>query len=123
MLDHKEIDMPFCLCWANENWTKRWDGGNNEVIISQDYGDSNDIKSHVDYLCRFFKDKRYITIGGAPLLIIYKPELIPHLKRYVAMIRKRAKENGFSEIKIAVQYPRYYLDGALLDLFDYYIQF
>ncbi len=123
MLEHKEIDMPFCLCWANENWTKRWDGGNNEVIVAQDYGDLDDIKAHMDYLCEFFRDDRYIQIDGKPLLLIYKPELIPHLGKYIRAIRKQAAQNGIPQIVLAVQYPKYYLEGAGLGLFDYYIQF
>lgn len=123
MLAHTEIDMPFCICWANENWTKRWDGGNNEVIVSQDYGDDKDIYDHVDYLCNYFLDDRYIKINGAPLLIIYKPEIIPNLNHVIEQIRMRGQRNGFKKIMIAVQYPTFYLEGYSLDLFDYYIQF
>ena len=123
MLNNKEIDMPFCLCWANENWTKRWDGGNNEVIISQDYGDTKNIEKHVDYLSMFFKDDRYIKVDGAPLLIIYKPEIIPNLKRVIRLMRERAAFHGFRDLKIACQYPVYYYNNINLELFDYYIQF
>lgn len=123
MLQNSKIDMPFCLSWANENWTKRWDGGNNEVIVEQDYGDIEDLNHHVDYLCQFFKDNRYIKINGSPILLIYKPELIPHLKKYIFHIRKRAQKNGFSDIKLIVQYPKFILDGGMLHLFDYYVEF
>lgn len=123
MLADKSLDMPFCICWANENWTKRWDGGNNEVIVEQDYGDIQDLKAHVDYLCRFFKDERYIRINGVPLLIIYKPELIPNLRKVVRTIRKQAQVNGIPKLNISIQFPRYYVDGANLDIFDNYIQF
>lgn len=123
MLKDKSLDMPFCLCWANENWTRRWDGGNNEIIVEQDYGDLADLKNHVDYLCEFFRDERYIKIEGKPLLLIYKPELIPNLKLVVKTIREQAKINGFSDINISIQFPRYYIDGANLGLFDNYIQF
>ena len=123
MLRNPKIDIPFCVCWANENWTKRWDGGNNEVILKQDYGDLHDLINHVDYLCEFFKDKRYIYIDGVPLLVIYKPELIPNLKKYIRHIRKRVVDNGFKGVKIAIQYPKYFLDGGKLNVFDYYIEF
>lgn len=123
MLKDKSLDMPFCLCWANENWTRRWDGGNNEIIVEQDYGDLADLKNHVDYLCEFFRDERYIKIEGKPLLLIYKPELIPNLKLVVKTIREQANINGFSDINISIQFPRYYIDGANLGLFDNYIQF
>lgn len=123
MLSDPSVDMPFCLCWANENWTKRWDGGNNEIIVEQDYGDLDDLIDHVDYLCDFFKDPRYIKEDGKPLLLIYKPEIIPNLKKMVKIIRKRVKENGFPDVKLIVQFPKFYFDGAKLDLFDAYVQF
>lgn len=123
MLKHPELDMPFCLCWANENWTKKWDGGNNEIIVEQSYGDEEDLDHHVDYLCEFFRDNRYITIDGMPLLIIYRPNLIPKIDKVVRRIREKVKENGFKGVKIAVQHPQYYIEGVNLDLFDYYIQF
>lgn len=123
MLKNPDIDIPFCLCWANENWTKRWDGGNNEVIVEQDYGNMKDLDAHIDYLCEFFLDKRYIRIDDKPLLLIYKPELIPNLDFIVRRIREKVCEKGFKGIKLIVQYPKYYFDGIDLNLFDNYIQF
>lgn len=123
MLQNKDINMPFCLCWANENWSKRWDGGNNEVIVSQDYDDLDGIKDHVAYLAKFLKDDRYITIDGKPLLMIYKPELIPNLRQYIERIRECFKEEGIEKVFIAAQFPTYYLNKKNLDIFDYYLQF
>ena len=123
MLENKKIDMPFCLCWANENWTRRWDGGNNEVIAEQTYDDIAGIEKHVEYLSRFLRDERYITIDGKPILIVYKPELIPNLKKYLREIRLQFKKQGFSSIALVCQYPTYYFNKRGLALFDYYIQF
>ncbi len=123
MLNTPEIDIPFCLCWANENWTKRWDGGNNEIIVEQDYGDISDLNEHIDYLCGFFRDERYIRIDGKPLLLIYRPELIPNLARMIEIIRERVVKNGFEDIVLATQYPDYYFLFRNKDLFDYHVQF
>lgn len=123
MLNDKTIDIPFCLCWANENWTKKWDGGNNEIIAAQDYGNINDWDKHLRYLLPFFKDNRYITVDGMPLFILYRPELIPNVKKMVSYIRKSMIEFGFKGVKIAVQYPTYYLEGENRKVFDYYIAF
>lgn len=123
MLNTKEIDIPFMLCWANENWTKRWDGGNNEIIVEQDYGDYDDLINHIDYLCRFFRDKRYIKIDDKPVLVIYKPEIIPNLKKIVDIIKKRVIENGLPGIVLISQYPDYYFSNRNNDYFDYHIQF
>ena len=123
MLKNPKIDIPFCLCWANENWTKRWDGGNNEVIAKQDYGDFDELDKHTDYLCEFFKDHRYIKIDNRPVLLLYRPELIQNLKEYIKRIRYRALVNGFN-ILLIVQHPDYYyLKNSDISIFDYYIQF
>ena len=123
MLQNPEIDIPFCICWANENWSKRWDGGDNEVIVEQDYGDFNELNNHIDYLCEFFKDPRYIKENNAPILLIYKPELIPNLKKVIATIRERARYNGFPEIMLIVQYPKFFFNRSKLNLFDAFVQF
>ncbi|MCD7820315.1 MAG: glycoside hydrolase family 99-like domain-containing protein, partial [Lachnospiraceae bacterium] len=76
MLKNKDIDLPFCFCWANENWSRNWDGGNHEIIMAQEYGGKREWEMHFQYLLPFFRDKRYITMNGKPLFIIYKPEQI-----------------------------------------------
>jgi len=78
--------MPFCLMWANENWTRRWDGMEGEVLISQDYLADDDERLLSDFN-RHFKDKRYIRIQGRPLLMIYRPRLIPDTARVIARWR------------------------------------
>lgn len=123
MLKDKRVDIPFMLCWANENWTRKWDGGNNEIIVEQNYGDYEDLKKHTDYLCEFFRDERYIKMDGKPVFIIYKPEIIPNIRKVVGLIRERVKENGFNGIVIMSQYPDYFFACKKSDLLDYHIQF
>ena len=62
-LSAKDIDLPFCYCWANENWTRAWDGGDKEVIMPQDYGRDNLLSMFANMLTAF-KDSRYIKVGG-----------------------------------------------------------
>lgn len=124
MLNNKKISIPFCFCWANENWTKNWDGGNREVIVEQDYGDVKDWEVHFQYLLPFFKDERYITYNGSPILIIYKPELINDFKAMGDYFKKRCKENGFNGCEIIVQFPEYkYSPNFDINAFDHYICF
>ena len=124
MLKNKNIDLPFCFCWANENWSRNWDGGNREIIVEQDYGEKKDWEEHFQYLLTFFKDSRYITVNGKPLLVIYKPDLINSIYEMVSYFKKRIVEEGFPGICLAFQFPTYYMDVFYRDdIFDYMIEF
>lgn len=95
MLKTGKPDFPFCYIWANENWTKRWDGLDNEIIIKQDYSIEDDI-AHIEFLCKnVFSDKRYITIDGKPIFIVYRTELFPNIKNTVKVWQKIVKSRGF----------------------------
>jgi hypothetical protein len=87
MLSDETLDMPFALMWANENWTRRWDGSENEVLISQDYRPADDDLMVADF-ARHFKDSRYIRVQGRPLLMIYRPGIIPNCASTVASWRQ-----------------------------------
>lgn len=124
MLANKAVDLPFCFCWANENWSKNWDGGNREVIMEQDYGTQSDWETHFRYLLPFFRDERYITVDGKPLFVIYKPEQIIDLYQMVNYWKKRAVEAGLPGLCFAFQFPTYYFDMYYReDIFDYRIGF
>lgn len=98
-LNNKELDLPFCLCWANENWAYLWDGGNKDVIQSQELKDDDGVKFINDIL-PFLKDERYIKIDGKPVLIIYRPHLFDRQKflKFLSEIREVAKRNGFDNL-------------------------
>ncbi|MBW4023253.1 MAG: glycosyltransferase [Proteobacteria bacterium] len=80
------LDMPFCLMWTNENWTRRWDGFDDEVLISQDYRPSED-EDLIRTFGRHFADPRYIRLEGRPVLMIYRPGLIPDAPATIARWR------------------------------------
>lgn len=69
-------DIDFCFCWANEPWTRRWDGFEQEVLIKQEYGSVDEIIKHFLFLIPFFTHKRYIKIQGKPVFIFYRTEHI-----------------------------------------------
>lgn len=124
MLTDKAVDLPFCLCWANENWSKRWDGGKNEVIMPQDYGDEIEWERHFLYLLDFFNDPRYIKIDAKPVFVIYKPQLIPKLHRMMNYFRMRAIQSGLKGITFISQHPSWILDKKYNpNYFDYMIKF
>lgn len=90
-LREPDLPMPFCLMWANENWTRRWDGMESEVLISQDYRRDDDEKLLADF-ARHFDDPRYIRLQDRPLLMIYRPGLIPETRDAIARWRAIFRE-------------------------------
>ena len=82
LLENKDIDMPFCFCWANENWTRRWDGEDDDVLLGQVYSEE-DAREFIKYLIPFFQDSRYIRIENRPVLYIYRSTSIPTPEQYI----------------------------------------
>lgn len=97
VLNSGEPDFPFCLCWANENWTRRWDGQAQEILIQQNYNDQDDLE-HVRYLAKAFSDQRYIRIDGKPLFLVYKASALPNPKRTTETWREEANRLGIGEL-------------------------
>jgi lipopolysaccharide biosynthesis protein len=83
-------DFPFCLCWANENWSRRWDGLEQELLAAQDY-EKYDPARHMEWLAQAFKDPRYIRIGGKPLFLLYWADHIPNVAEVLKAWRKEAR--------------------------------
>jgi FkbM family methyltransferase len=101
MLETGKPDMPFCLCWANENWTRRWDGQDQDVLIEQHYSAEDDI-AVINDLLRFFRDPRYIRIDGCPLILVYRVTLFPDFAVTVARWREVCKQHGLGDIYVAM---------------------
>ena len=80
MLSSGNPDFPFMLCWANENWTRAWDGGSRHILIAQNYSEEDD-RAHIRYLLdNVFSDSRYIRVDGKPVFLIYRSMLFPNMK-------------------------------------------
>lgn len=86
LLADTSINMPFCLIWANENWTRTWDGAESDIILQQSYNEENDASLVRDW-ARHMNDARYIKLNGRPLLVIYRPGQIPATKDTIARWR------------------------------------
>jgi 2-polyprenyl-3-methyl-5-hydroxy-6-metoxy-1,4-benzoquinol methylase len=99
-LNDKSLDLPFCLCWANENWSRRWDGLDNDILISQHHSAEDDL-AFIEYISKYLKDSRYIRVDGKPLLLVYRPSLLPSTKETVKRWRKWCRDNGVGEIYLA----------------------
>ena len=66
-------DFPFCLAWANESWSRSWDGHEQETLLPQTYGGAADDRRHFEWLLPFFADRRHLKVDGRPLFLVYRP--------------------------------------------------
>ncbi|MBA2923309.1 hypothetical protein G9Q84_10425 [Pseudomonas sp. P7] len=94
MLANPKVEMPFCFTWANENWSRRWDGQENDILIAQHHSDADSL-NFIRHLMKYFKDDRYIKIDGKPLLIIYRASIIPDMEKTAMIWRQELEKNGF----------------------------
>ena len=97
MLRDRKPDMPFMLCWANENWTRNWDGQFKDMLMEQHYGAEDD-KVHIRYLFRFFEDERYIRVQGKPVFAVYRSRLLPDALVTTELWREEARAAGIGEL-------------------------
>jgi len=97
VLEFGKPAFPFCLCWANENWTRAWDGAANEILIGQDFSEE-DQRNHVRWLMRAFADERYIRIDGKPLFLVYRANRIPQPSVTTSLWRDEARKAGLGEL-------------------------
>lgn len=95
-------DFPFCLCWANEPWTRTWDGRERDVLMPQKYGGQEEWEMHFDYLLPFFKDPRAIRVDGKPVFLIYRIGNIPCVKEMIQHWRSMARDAGLPGLHIVV---------------------
>lgn len=124
MLNNPKIDLPFCISWANETWTKAWVNDEKKVLIVQKYGDKQEWKKHFDYLLPFFKDERYIKIDNKPFFVIYRPEVLNCLNEMLDYWDLLAIQEGFSGMTFAYQTINFDItDGSDDSRFDYNIEF
>ena len=96
-----DIDMPYCLCWANENWTRTWDGDTRSVLLEQKYLES-DPQAFIESLMPHFRDRRYLQVDGKPMLVVYRAKEIPDVARVFGIWREALKAAGFPGLHIAV---------------------
>lgn len=111
LLQHPDIDMPFCFSWANEPWARTWDGKAKQVLMPQDYGTKKDWVEHFNYLLPFFKDPRYMCVEGAPIFLIYKSKSIPNCGEMMQLWIDMARETGLPGIHFVQTIRENELDG------------
>jgi glycosyltransferase involved in cell wall biosynthesis len=120
-VENDEHELGFCLNWANENWSRRWDGRDNEVLIPQSHSPEDDL-AFIEYVSGYFRDRRYIRVEGKPLLMIYRPGLFPSAKETALRWREYCRKAGIGEIFLA--FPQSFDTGSPEDFgFDAALEF
>jgi len=120
-LNDKTLDLPFCICWANENWTRRWDGRESELLLTQNHSPEDDL-ALIKHISKYMRDPRYILIDGKPLLIVYRPNLLPSTRETAQRWREWCRNNGIGELFLAYTQSFVRVDPAIYD-FDAAIEF
>ncbi|MBR4389970.1 MAG: glycoside hydrolase family 99-like domain-containing protein [Prevotella sp.] len=95
-------DFPFCLAWANHEWTtKTWqNGGATKMIAPMKYLGDEDYTAHFNYVLPAFRDHRYITIDGKPIFSIYDPYNFADVAHFIELWQRLAIENGLPGVHI-----------------------
>jgi lipopolysaccharide biosynthesis protein len=97
LLDSGRPRFPFCLCWANENWTRRWDGREQDVLLRQTHTPEDD-RAHISHLVRAFADERYVKIDGRPVFLVYRADLLPEPARTADIWRAGCRQAGLPDL-------------------------
>ena len=97
VLASPDLDLPFCLCWANENWTRRWDGHDQDVLMAQDYSEEDDL-AFIKDIDPALRDPRYIRVEGRPLLIVYRVAQLPDARATANRWRKYCEQTGIGDL-------------------------
>lgn len=111
VLELKQPEFPFCVCWANENWTRRWDGLDSDVLIAQKHSAEDDLQ-FIASLLPAFRDERYIRVNGRPLLLVYRPSLLPDSRATVGRWRQYCREHGVAEPYLVMTQSFYHLNST-----------
>jgi len=122
LLKNKEINIPFFFSWANEPWTRSWDGLNKNVLMDQTYGEYSDWVDHFNYLLPFFKDKRYIKHNNYPIFVLYRSASFPYCQEWINCWRELAKKNGIGDIHFVSSLTSFENDSRNLN-FNAYLNF
>jgi lipopolysaccharide biosynthesis protein len=96
---HSEHSHPFAICWANENWTRRWDGKEREVLMAQNYGPNTPADVFQSFL-PYLSDPRYLQVGGKALLLVHRADHLPEPRRFADEWRALADAHGIGELWI-----------------------
>lgn len=122
MVERGTPDFPFCVAWANDPWTRAWDGGEKDILMEQSYGDEKDWEIHFRYLESMFHDPRYILVNGCPVILIYRSLSIDQCAEMLKVWRRLAIESGLPGLHVVSMLTVFGRDKRA-ELFDAYVEF
>lgn len=124
IMSNPDIDFPFCLSWANETWSRRWDGHDHQVLIQQTHPPKRERwKAHYDYLIKAWTDPRAIKVGGKPVFVIYRPQNIDKINEMLEFWRELARQDGLPGLYFIFQKTYDLPSRSCLKSFDAIFQF
>ena len=115
-------DFPFCICWANENWTRRWDGKESEILIAQRHSPEDDL-AFIQKIEPVLRLKNYIRVEGKPMLLVYRPSLLPDARATLERWRNYARKVGLGDLHLVIVYSFSEQRSADFYGFDAAVQF
>ena len=120
-LANQDLDFPFCINWANENWSRKWDGRDDDVLIAQAHSPEDDL-AFIEHVSKYLRDPRYIKVNSKPLLMVYRPALLPNAKETASRWRAWCRENGIGEIYLVLTHSFEHIDPHKIG-FDAAVEF
>jgi len=124
MLENPELDFPFCLSWANETWSRRWDGMDHHILIQQTHPPTKESwDKHFSYLIKAWSDPRAIKVSGKPVFIIYRPHRIERINDMLDYWRVRAEKAGLPGLYFIAQKQYAFPNEECISGFDAIFQF
>ena len=99
LYENKDIDINYCLCWANESWSRTWEGREHDLLMEQKYSPEDDIE-FIKSISKYLNDSRYIRVDGKPMINVYNVDRLPSAKATAQRWRKWCRDNGIGEIHL-----------------------
>jgi lipopolysaccharide biosynthesis protein len=98
-VENDNIDFEFCLCWANDDWSRTWSGNANEILIAQEYSPDDDI-AFIAHIAQYLRHKKYFRVDGRPLINVWRSAMLPDPAATVGRWRHWCRQNGIGEIHV-----------------------